>query len=80
MAWSQDGLYLCTVSEGGVYTWFMDGYVRVQESVAKSFINNCVALTPNFRTLVVGDNMQGLRIFNTNRKVTEVRVQPSRYD
>eukprot|EP00967_Tisochrysis_lutea_P033368 scaffold39694_cov19-Tisochrysis_lutea.AAC.1 len=28
ISWSEDGLYLCTVSDGAVYTWHMEGFRR----------------------------------------------------
>lgn len=28
LSWSDDGLYLCTVSDGAVYTWHMEGFRR----------------------------------------------------
>ena len=28
MSWSEDGLYLCSVSEGAVYTWHMETFTK----------------------------------------------------
>ncbi|KAG2490754.1 hypothetical protein HYH03_010908 [Edaphochlamys debaryana] len=67
LAWSDDGQYLATSGEGAVFTWSMDGFVRVQENTSKLYLNDAIACTPDFRTLVVGDTTQGLRIMDTCR-------------
>ncbi|GLI59844.1 hypothetical protein VaNZ11_001832, partial [Volvox africanus] len=67
VAWSDDGAYLATAGEGAVFTWAMDGFCKVQENTSKLYLNDAIACTPEFRTLVVGDTTQGLRIMETSR-------------
>ena len=40
LGWSEDGLHLCTVSEGAVYTWHMETFTRTQEEKSKTFFNS----------------------------------------
>ncbi|GIL53035.1 hypothetical protein Vafri_8732, partial [Volvox africanus] len=67
VAWSDDGAYLATAGEGAVFTWAMDGFCKVQENTSKLYLNDAIACTPEFHTLVVGDTTQGLRIMDTSR-------------
>ncbi len=67
MAWSADGLFLCTASEGAVFTWSMDGFVRVQEDTVKRTENAAVAVAPDFGLLLTGGLGSCLRGLTTMR-------------
>ena len=58
LVWSDDGAYLGSTGEGAVFTWAVDGFVRVQENTSKLYLNDAIACTPDFKTLVVGDTTQ----------------------
>ncbi|GAX76809.1 hypothetical protein CEUSTIGMA_g4255.t1 [Chlamydomonas eustigma] len=67
MAWSEDGLYLVSCSDGEVYTWHMETFTKSQSSNVKSYPSSSVACTADFSTLIVGEGPQGLRIMQTKR-------------
>ncbi len=67
LSWSEDGLYLVSVSDGEVYTWHMETFSRSQSSIVKHLASSAVVCTSDFATLVVGEGSQGLRIMDTKR-------------
>lgn len=77
IAWGQDGLYLVSVGDGAVYTWSMETFTRRQENTVRGFVNNSVAVTPDFSTIVVGDPSQGIRILGTSRMHAQPRMLPA---
>eukprot|EP00798_Chlamydomonas_sp_ICE-L_P008140 gene8140-1388_t len=73
LAWSADGLYLCSCSETAVITWDMETFTKHQDSTNKVFFNSAAACSPDFNTIIIGHSGQGLRIMGTQRP------QPARF-
>lgn len=67
ICWSADGLLLSTASDSEVFTWHMETFKKVQSHNSKTFNNNAVACSLDFKTIAVGDGGQGLKILATNR-------------
>ncbi|GAX82923.1 hypothetical protein CEUSTIGMA_g10350.t1 [Chlamydomonas eustigma] len=71
IAWSEDGLYLVSCSDGEVYTWHMETFSKSQSSNVKSYPSSSVVCTADFSTLIVGEGNQGVRILQTKRALKQ---------